>query len=302
MGSYNQKTEYSVTAGANGFTVTKGSCSYTYVLVQDKLGAIDPDNSVESGDCAAGSFKASADVSRICVLCPPGSWSAAGATSCKPATAGRFIDSVGATADGQICPAGTYGSPSHKPFMSPVDKVYFGNCLPCKVDTYTPFPGMSECFTCKQGGAPVEGSPRCIAGYGGMVLTVEGADMVNASLIYDPNDQIWNTNYTLPAGYGILLGADGKPADNPAVVTYGDPVEGWATALMPASAPTCASTNPWLGDCVYTATGASKNLAIFVAANGEATISVLHGAACGTLDADGTANSINNQTGYYVGE
>jgi len=304
VGSYGKKSDYTVTAAANGVTVAKGACQYSYTLVQDPLGSIS-ESTAQQGPCDAGSFLASADTARVCTLCPAGSYtSASGATSCRPAGAGKAIPQVGATADATtLCAAGTYGSPSMKAFMGPTDKVFYASCQPCAVDTYAPFPGMSECFTCKQGGAPIGGAPRCIAGFGGAVFTVEGADVADPTKIYDPNDQFWNTNYTLPAGYSIVLDGTGKPADNPQVVAYGDPTPGYATALL-GSAAACVATSPntFLRTCVYPATGGSQSLAAYVDANGEATISVLAGAACGTLDADGTANSITNQTAFYVGE
>ena len=306
VGSYGAKTDYVVAGATNGVTVTKGSCSYAYTLVQDPLGPGLAASSATEGPCVAGSFLASADTAAICTLCPAGSFTnLPGATSCKPAGQGKAIPSVGATADaGSACPAGTFGSPSMKTFMGPGDKVFYARCQPCPVDTYAPFPGMSECFTCKQGGAPIGGSPRCIAGYGGAVFTVEGADMTTPTNIYDPNDQFWNTNYTLPAGYSIVVDGSGKPVDNPQVVTYGDPAPGYSTAALPGSAAGCVATNPnaFLTSCVYPASGGSTSLAAYVDANGEATISVLAGAACGTLDSAGTANSITNQTGFFVGE
>ena len=39
VGSYGKKSDYTVTAAANGVTVAKGSCQYSYTLVQADVGA-----------------------------------------------------------------------------------------------------------------------------------------------------------------------------------------------------------------------------------------------------------------------
>jgi hypothetical protein len=71
-------SEYVVTAGANTFTVTKGSCAFSYVLMQDPIkpgSGSTPSSEQFAGDCPSGSYKTSADLgARTCVLCPPGSY------------------------------------------------------------------------------------------------------------------------------------------------------------------------------------------------------------------------------------
>lgn len=54
---------------------------------------------------------------------------------------------------------------------------------------YAPFIGMDVCAECKDSYAPVEGSTRCFAGFGGRVLVVEGQSMVG-NKIFDPSGSV----------------------------------------------------------------------------------------------------------------
>lgn len=63
--------------------------------------------------------------------------------------------------------------------------------MQCDKDQYAPFDGMNVCAECKDGYAPIQGSVRCFAGFGGRVLVTEGKSVGTANKIYDPNGSVF---------------------------------------------------------------------------------------------------------------
>lgn len=58
-------------------------------------------------DCAAGTYGLPVGDVKLCLLCPAGTYSAAG-TGCTSVTAGKESNAVGATTDGSDCAKGSY--------------------------------------------------------------------------------------------------------------------------------------------------------------------------------------------------
>lgn len=76
--------------------------------------------------------------------------------------------------------------------------------LQCDVDMHAPLPRMPLCISCQLGYAPVQGSPRCFAGFYGRVLVTEGQGVhtINGTIpIYVPSD-----------GLERIFGPDAMPA------------------------------------------------------------------------------------------
>ena len=121
--------------------------------------------------CAAGLYISSGSTFLDCFDCPPGTWSAAGAATCTPCSAG-FYQPNWATASCVSCPAGFTSTPGNS------------TCAPCAVGSYAGAAGSGQCSLCPQGFySGSEGVSHCTACpvLNGTVTTTAGNGSTSAS-------------------------------------------------------------------------------------------------------------------------
>jgi hypothetical protein len=103
------------------------------------------------------------------------------------------------------------------------------------VDTFAPFAKMPVCAECQDGYAPIQGSPRCFAGFSGRVLVTEGLDTLNTT-VYDPNGVVikiyGDDSAAVIAEAEIPAGVTFTTNQAPGVAAFGGALDGEGEALF----------------------------------------------------------------------
>jgi syndecan 4 len=125
-----------------------------------------------AASCSAGSYQASASV---CALCRAGSYAAgASATSCTTVAKGKALSTVGASADGAACAAGTFA-----------ESAGTSDCVPCPVGTFASGSSAVTCANCPSGSyAYVPGAAacvRCVAGRAGVCTSTSSCNALGSA-------------------------------------------------------------------------------------------------------------------------
>jgi len=103
---------------------------------------------------------------------------------------------------------------------------------------------MDVCGECQDGYAPIQGSPRCFAGFSGRVLVTEGLS-TDGNTVYDPNGVIikiyGDTSDDVKAN-AVLGGATFSTDQAPGVAAFGGALDGeWPGLVICALQPVVGS-------------------------------------------------------------
>lgn len=278
-------TYWAATGSAGSVSLVGGGCTLTYAVLNNDLdgtvtavtsGADEDTVTLVDGKFAALVTQTGAK-EFIAALCPSGTYSSRGGavktikTGCDPVPAGSATNKVGATsaADVTTCVAGTYAAEGA------------GQCLPCATDMYAPLPGMDVCIECQTGYAPVEGSPRCFAGFGGNVYVTEGLDVRATSgttKIYDPNGglaSIFDDAIPSPPAGQAIVSTDNTVDKVPEL---GGAAPGWSTISLPSGSTTGV---PFLDTCLESG---ANTAAVLVSEDATAEVTLLGSTLCGQIN------------------
>lgn len=134
-----------------------------------------------ASSCSAGSYGVAIDdTTKICALCPAGSYSeASNYGGCTPCDAGNYENRVGQSTCANPCPRGTYAD------------VGTSDCLPCAAGTYAGTEGSDVCKSCPDGTySNIPGSTACFYCAAGVPICDEtlGLDFSTGAADGDCND------------------------------------------------------------------------------------------------------------------
>ncbi|KAL4425823.1 hypothetical protein ABPG75_009839 [Micractinium tetrahymenae] len=195
-------TAFTATGTTGVYTVDRTSAILTYAVTESSNTTQVPVATCVGSDtttcktdlatkCSLGAYGITVGTTKICALCPAGTYSDDG-VGCSPCAAGKALGTVGGTdatactaclagsyaqggnSDCLLCPAGQYQNDTSQ-----------GTCKDCESNTWSLFPGMTQCLACVGGVPNAVGIPS--SGYHLLSISDAGTLKGGCSATYKPN-------------------------------------------------------------------------------------------------------------------